>query len=399
MSIPLPRVQRTSGSPKLPFHFRVDHDDDDKLTVPDSLLFPLSSPPLSPSISPHYSPSDPLQPSRLSRGPILLSSGKPLRSSLKSRSPSPSSILEDEHRSPSFADEKGPGAFMGLPGVRRKSGSPKLPSFHFRVDDDDDDKLTVPDSVLFPLSSPMSPSIVNTPHGPHHSSSDPLQPSRLSRGLSHPNLLFSGKPLKSSLKSRSPSPSSIPEDERSLHLRVHSAPTTPPLSKNVRFLNEDGLESVRLFSFNAKPASLSQGWGDDTETETEMESDEFPFPSSHSPLSFDIDYDSPGATSPIPSLNPPPHANVHFESITFERRHASRLAPSSPQLTGTILWQTTSEVDAHYLLSVPFLPWETAKAQTLGDAMIMRINCISVGYGLLGGIARAKRNGGITIRG
>ncbi|KIM82273.1 carbohydrate-binding module family 21 protein [Piloderma croceum F 1598] len=354
---------------------------------------------------------------------------------------SPAPRIRNHRRSCSFSDEKGPGAFISLgalPKVQRKVAPKKLPSFHFKDDDEDDspepededdqqyfsplsietrnltpprneraltngqttrpkDELTIPATVPFPTSFPLSPSQDNIP---------PLTTSRrptLSRGSSHPILLSNGKPLKSSLKSRSPSTPSIPDDARSMHLRVQSAPTTPFLSKNVHFpeKKEDGLESVRVFSLKAKPASLIQE-GDDTETETETESSRFPFPrfgaNSSGPVrfphTFEVDYETPGATSTIPVPNPPPYANIHFESIKFVQPEApsSPLAPTSPHLTGTILvrniayekhvavrftlddWQTTSEVRARHVVSVPVLPWEKTQSRTLGDAVGMLAN-------------------------
>src|SRR6202022_2339578 len=95
-----------------------------------------------------------------------------------------------------------------------------------------------------PTSSPLLSSQEAAPQ-----LTPPPQRPPLARGSSHPILLSNGKPLKSSLKSRSPSASSIPDDVRSMHLRVRSAPTSPFLSKNVHFpeKKEDGLESVRVF--------------------------------------------------------------------------------------------------------------------------------------------------------
>jgi hypothetical protein len=156
------------------------------------------------------------------------------------------------------------------------------------------------------------------------------------------------------------------------------------------------LESVRIFNMKARPASLSEG-GDDTETETETEASRFPFPRfgsnfsgpGRSPLIYEVDYEKPGATSTVPAPGPSSYANIHFESITFVQSGGltSPLAPSTPHLTGTILvrnvayekhvavrftlddWQTTSEVRARHVASVPVLPWEKTRTRTLGDAV------------------------------
>ena len=356
--------------------------------------------------------------------------------------PSTAPRIRNHRRSHSFSDEKGPGAFVSLGALPKLQRTPKrLPAFHFKDDDEDDspeddqhqhfaplsiqtqdlspshneralsngqstrhkDELTVPATVPFPTSSPLSPTPEDTPL--LTASTLPRRPT-LSRGASHPILLSNGKPLKSSLKAKSPSASSIPDDVRSMHLRVRSAPTTPFLSKNVHFpeKKEDGLESVRVFSLKAKPASLIQG-GDDTETETETEPNRFPFPRfganssgpGRFPLTFEIDYETPGATSTIPVPNPPPYANIHFESARFVQPEppSSPLGPSSPHLTGTILvrnvayekhvavrftlddWQTTSEVRARHVVSVP-VPWDKPQTRTLGDVVGMIANAGSI---------------------
>jgi hypothetical protein len=337
--------------------------------------------------------------------------------------------IRNHRRSHSFSDDKRSGPFVSLP---RQVAPKKPPTFHFKDDANDspEDDLhqhrpplsietqnlslsheeralsngqstplkgepTSTGTVLFPKSSPLSPTLEDTPQFP--ASTSPRRPT-LSRGSSDPILLSNGKPLKSLLKSRSPSASSTSSDVRPMHLRVQSAPTTSFLSKNVRFpeKKEDGLESVRVFRLKAKPASLSQG-GDDTETETETEPSQFLIPerganssglSRSAPL-FVIDNWTPGATSTIPVGNPPPDANIHFESAAFVQPEA----PSAPHLTGTILvrniayekqvavrftldeWYTTIEVRARYVVSVPVLPWEkTYSSGSLGDVVGMIAN-------------------------
>lgn len=164
-------------------------------------------------------------------------------------------------------------------------------------------------------------------------------------------------------------------------MRAQSAPEAPPLElqspgseysfnsalstpKSVHF-PESQLESVRLFSRLAKPASLLSG--QDTETETEAPASMgYPFPITPAPVSFTAQVDT------VPS--PTPAAEVIVESADFDKM----------SLTGTILvrnvsfekhvavrftlddWQTTSEVSARYAASLPSLP-PSIKAVTLGD--------------------------------
>jgi len=200
---------------------------------------------------------------------------------------------------------------------------------------------------------------------PHLSLSISLPFPCLPSPSSSPILLSNGKPLKSSLKS--PSIPSISDTLRPTHLRTRSAPATPT-HKNVHFAEEkDQLESVRVFSLFAKPASLSSP-REDTETETDNERDlyfsnSFPFPCI--PLSsiaaiFHLD----DTTSTIPSPFPSPNANILLESLLLSS------AESIPVLTGFLIvrniayekvvavrftmdnWQTTSEVLARHAPSL-----------------------------------------------
>lgn len=308
---------------------------------------------------------------------------------------------------------------------RRKSHSPtstqgrKSPAFHIHGDDDLDDRclsssdsldeqtsirsdnpksstknsqgaLQLPPAVPFPRRSPSPSSLIHGPFSPPITSPRP-QPSR---GSSTAILLPNGKPLKSSLKS-STSTLSIPtpplESQRPnnhLHLRSRSEPSTPTshAPKNVHFPDTDiGLASVRIFSRSARPTAVSTPEGDETETEGEDQpSTGFPFPKFPSPMP---NYEMDTATSSVvPVTNPPPHANILMESLTFS--HASSKGVN-PHLSGTLLvrnlayekhvavrftldeWQTVSEVRAQYVVSVPSLPSvfgsSSSSRTTVGD--------------------------------
>jgi hypothetical protein len=321
----------------------------------------------------------------------------------------------DRTRSPTFSNERGPGAFVSLGSLpRRKSHPPvqarKSPVFHIHGDEDHEDhSLSSSDSpdeqthtrsdspiknspqddsptaVPFPCRSPSPRSPISGP--------SPLITPRpqLSRGSSTV-LLSNGKPLKSSLKS-STSSLSIPESletqrpSNHLHLRSRSEPSTPTAQtpKNVHFPETDGgLASIRIFSRSARPTAVSTPDADETETEGEdQQSTGFPFPKLPPPSKFDID---PTTTSVVPVTKISPHVNVIVESLKFSYASSTGV---NPHLSGTILvrnlayekhvavrftlddWQTVSEVTARHVVSLPSLPpvfaLSPSSKTTLGD--------------------------------
>ncbi|CAL1694777.1 unnamed protein product [Somion occarium] len=353
-------------------------------------------------------------------------------SSSSSLAPSSSSARPTHRRTrSSFTDERGPGAFVSLGSLPRRH-SPKRALFHLNVDEDSPPEHDTPlpppeapngngslyrvsslknsrengrfspsipppnhidlsqfdassDSVPFPTQSPPHSPSSQQPPSPFASrgSSSSSSSSSLPRTPSTPIILSSGKPLKSSLKSSSSSPSVAGDfAHRTKHLRAQSAPSTPSAHKNVHFAGEDdndsSLVSVRVFNRSGKPASLSKPPGDDTETETEAENgpssapSSYPFPSfaDSSPLSQSILHEinqSPAATSPVPQPNPSLSDNVFLETITLPRTRP-------PTLRGTVLvrnlafektvavrftlddWVTTSEVLCKHVVSLPGLP-------------------------------------------
>lgn len=293
----------------------------------------------------------------------------------------------------SYTHDRGPGAFASLGALPRRSSA----QFHFQNDnsssnsscdsDEDDNDPTSPpirfrlqlnttSPIPFPRSSP-SPSPLPSPSLRNHPL--PPRPSPI-RTSSSPILLSNGKPLKSSLKSSSSSPSIVSlHRPPPLHLRARSAPSTPALDllsptgsdysvsslstpKNVHFPDQH-LETVRVFNRSAKPASLLAV--EDTETDTEVSG--FPFPTVPAQVpTYAIQTDP----IPSPSLSP----DVILESISIDKL----------TLKGSILvrnisyekqvhvrftlddWQTTSEVIAHYSGSLPSLPLSRPPL-TVGD--------------------------------
>ncbi|TFK32114.1 hypothetical protein BDQ12DRAFT_728944 [Crucibulum laeve] len=288
--------------------------------------------------------------SRTASSPILLSNGKPLKSSLKSSSSSPNIPFPPQSLVPSL----------------HQGG---LHTHHLRA-----------------RSAPSTPHIArarSTSDSPLHTSSIPHSPTDENG-----------------------------EEEEYPHSDEH--PYTP-MPKNVHFPSQDKeLQTVKWFNRSAKPASLSKPPGEpETETETEGEGgfggslagaggskwgaggyirgSAYPFPrfsaagasgmvggaqgtaqGAGAGKKFELDQER---TSAIPARNPPQYANVHLESLDFSLVPSSSTQGQGPlALTGTLLvrnlayekhvavrftlddWQTTSEVSAHHVISLPCLP-------------------------------------------
>ncbi|KAG7451912.1 uncharacterized protein BT62DRAFT_990301 [Guyanagaster necrorhizus] len=286
------------------------------------------------------------------------------------------------------------GAFTSLGSLPRITHNTR-PVFHFQNDCSSDDDLSpTPDTKSLRVDTKLA--TVPFPRSP-----SPELPGRSSppqRTNSTPVLLSNGRPLKSSLKG-SPRSSSVP-DMPSLsiqHARARSAPSTPSheshAPKNVHFPTHQ-LETVRLFSRSAKPASLlraAPASDAETETETEVEvgssrysdAPRFPFPLVHPSYCL-----SP-FTDPVPNPAAPIlGSNLILESLTLPQ---STLALKGSVLVRNISyekqvfvrftlddWQTTSEVAARYQTSLPSLPILPTKSLTIGDV------AASVGRGASG---------------
>ncbi|KAG6916862.1 hypothetical protein DXG01_004843 [Tephrocybe rancida] len=249
---------------------------------------------------------------------------------------------------------------------------PRRPSskFHFQdTPESSDDESSDAPSPFFHVHPPMLRLKLKQRPSSSASFGPVPRPPPIARTNSTPILLSNGKPLKSSLKGSSSSPSISPSSSQpsplssSPRARAASTPVSP---KNVHFPHT--LATVRLFSRSARPASLSSPIPDDTDTDGDpSDPSSFPFPrlpsSSSSGPSTRHTIDT-ARCSPIPSSAPPATANVHLESIqmgegslrgtllvrnvSYEKRVAVRFT-----LDG---WDTTSEVSAAYVSSLPALP-------------------------------------------
>lgn len=162
----------------------------------------------------------------------------------------------------------------------------------------------------------------------------------------------SGKPIKPSLKNAKLPSLSIPTSGGV----VQSEPTTPTLSKAVHF--DAKLEHVKLFLSKQKPLAVSRDRDPATDTSgTESDLPSFVRASSDDSMEKQIELQIRN----MPSI-PPKNADVTMQELT--------LSQSDKSITGRVrvrniayekwvaarftldLWQTTSEVTAHYVESV-----------------------------------------------
>ena len=153
------------------------------------------------------------------------------------------------------------------------------------------------------------------------------------------------------------------------------------MNKIVHFA--EGLESVRLFRSEDKPANISRPAGEETESESEAEPSAYPFPQcptpSPQPAQSLLPIIDSGKSSPLPNSSNP-HANIHIESLSFPSSRPAALYGSvlvrsiafEPQVAVRFTldnWQTTSEVLCKHVNSLPRLPPPFPGSRTVGDAI------------------------------
>ncbi|KAH9486053.1 hypothetical protein JR316_0000117 [Psilocybe cubensis] len=210
---------------------------------------------------PHHAIVRPIPVSRTYSSPILLSNGKPLRSSLKSSSSSPAMNIPFPSQSI-------------LPSVL-------WPDLHKRVEE-----ISSPASHQRAASAPTTPHLASST--PSYATSPQNRPteSSVSHSIASEGLLSPDAPpsLTSSISSfsssasTSSSPSTSPPLSPSLPSLSPSLSTSSTLShtpKNVHFPSQDtDIATVKIFNRSARPASLSltgRESGNESQTETETE--------------------------------------------------------------------------------------------------------------------------------
>lgn len=304
---------------------------------------------------------------------------------------SPTSTARNHRRS--FTNERGPGAFTSL-GALPRHPRRSLPSFHFGDNHHSSSSEESEDESAPPVKArrhaPAAGLHVDTgpiPF-PRASTPSPSSPKRISQTHSQPpnrssSVLFlsNGKPLKSSLKSRSSSSPTLMGT--SSHIRSRSAPSTPSLGiitpsassdedsgattpKSVHF--DDHLETVRRFKRSGKPAHLLTM--SDTETESDQVPESFPFPIFSAPVSlakYILHAD------PIPSIVPVRGVVVEDVHLDGFRLVGSLLVTNISYVKDVTVrftlddWRTTSEVLGEYKSSIDSLPSSFKREDNPGE--------------------------------
>ncbi|EJD37271.1 hypothetical protein AURDEDRAFT_116833 [Auricularia subglabra TFB-10046 SS5] len=299
----------------------------------------------------------------------------------------------------------GPSPAVAKPGASSSSASSSSSS----DSEEEEDEIRAPspsEQPTTPTPSPAAPvpiklsldAIPFPSFSASGSGSGPPSPSLLPRTPSTPVILPNGKPLKPSLKSSLSAPHLPPA---SAHLRSQSAPSTPNLPKNVHFPERgEDLQTVRLFRPAGRPTAVSFTHLLDNDTETETEGYDSSATAAHgSGYPFPVVQDTivglhPDLTSAVPAPNPPTYANVHLETLQLPKTRPYTLCGSvlvrnvafakAVAVRFTLDdWQTTSEVAAHYVTSLPALPPpfrpESVRSPLVGDA-ITALSHANVGW-------------------